>query len=128
MLSVKPASASWLASGSAACENLPGLAFLKKKKEVFIWLYQVLVSALRIFSLSCSMQTLSHGMWDPTWAPLHWELRVLATGPPSSQPRANIDERVLTWALICHSILPFILPLRLPFLGFFGISSLFPFS
>ena len=44
MLSVKPASASWLASGSVACENLPGLAFLKKKKKkVFIWLYQVLV-------------------------------------------------------------------------------------
>ena len=56
----------------------------------FIWLHQVLVVALRIFS--CGMWTLSCGMRsssltrDQTLGPLHWECRVLATGSPGKPP------------------------------------------
>ena len=66
---------------------------------LFIWLLQVLVAAHRIFDLpavahgvfSCSVQTLSCAMWDRVpWpgikpSPLHWEGRLLATGPPSGK-------------------------------------------
>ena len=68
---------------------------------LFIWLLQVLVAARRIFELqsplqyigsfSCGLQTLSCAMWDRVpWpgikpSPLHWEGRLLATGPPTGK-------------------------------------------
>ena len=56
---------------------------------LFTWLTQVLAVALRIFHLSCGMQDFSVaacGIYFPdpglSPEPLHWLLRVLATGPP----------------------------------------------
>ena len=55
------------------------LSVFFKKKLLFIY--------LAVPGLSCSIWTLSFGMWDPIpWPgieprPLHWEHRVLATGP-----------------------------------------------
>ena len=76
--------------------------FLRSFKKI-IWLCQVLVAALRIFNLRCGMWNLrlwhsgflavafirlvaACGIWFPAQGsntgPLHWECRVLATGPP----------------------------------------------
>ena len=61
---------------------------------LFIWLCWVLVAARGLFS--CSMWDL-FSLWhvgsrslarDWTPGPLHWELRVLATGPPGKSPGA----------------------------------------
>ena len=75
--------------------------FFKVFFKIFIWLLQVLVAVRKIFELqsslqyvgsfSCGKQTRSCGMWDRVpWrgikpSPLHWEGRVLATGPPSGK-------------------------------------------
>ena len=62
------------------------LLFLKN--ILFIWLGQVLVEGREVFDLYYSVWTLSCGMWDlidnqgSNPGPLHWELGVLATGPP----------------------------------------------
>ena len=57
---------------------------------LFIWLHWVLVSACEIFlSLLQNMESLvaAHGIQFPDQGlspgPLHWECRVLATGPPA---------------------------------------------
>ena len=71
--------------------NWPLLCFL-----FFIWLCSVLVVACGLCDLhysmggllSCGMRTLSCGMWDIlpeqglNLGHLHWDYRVLATGPP----------------------------------------------
>lgn len=44
------------------------------KKYLFIY--------LAALSLSCSMRTLSCGLWDRTQGPVHWEHEILVTGPP----------------------------------------------
>ena len=52
-----------------------------------LWLHQVLVVACGIFS--CNIQTLSCSMSPDQGlnpGPLHWEHRVLATGPPGESP------------------------------------------
>ena len=50
---------------------------------LFIWLYCILVTAHAILDLCCRI--FSCGIWDsvpcPGISPLHWKLRVLATGP-----------------------------------------------
>ena len=64
------------------------LSLLFLKNILFIWLDQVLVEGREVFDLYYSMWTLSCGMWDlidnqgSNPGPLHWELGVLATGPP----------------------------------------------
>ena len=69
-----------LCSGPAKHSHLSPWFYL------FIWLHWVLFVVCGIFS--GSMQTLSCGMWDPlpyqgsNPCPLHWECRLLATGPP----------------------------------------------
>ena len=61
---------------------------------LFIWLQQVLVVACGIFS--CSLQTLSCGMWDlvpgegSNPGPLQWEWGVLATGQPGKCHRRQV--------------------------------------
>ena len=61
-------------------------------KQLFIWLYQVLVVEQGIFS--CSLGTLLCDMCDLVpcqglnLGPLHWEHRSLATGPPGKSCKA----------------------------------------
>ena len=51
-------------------------------------MFRLAALALQIFDLHCRMRTLNCGMWDlvssqgSNLGPLHWERRVLATGPP----------------------------------------------
>ena len=53
---------------------------------VFIWLHQVLVTACRIFSWGIQLLSAECGIQFPDQGsnpgPLHWEHKVLATGPP----------------------------------------------
>ena len=69
-----------------------------------MWLHQVLAVTCGIFDLCCSMQDLlavacelSCSMWDLVprpWTkaqPLHWEHRVLATGPPRNSPLPSLN-------------------------------------
>ena len=57
---------------------------------IFIWLHQVFVEICKI--LNCRIRVLSCSMWDLVpWSgvnlgPLHWERRVLDTGPPWKSP------------------------------------------
>ena len=58
------------------------ISFFNISMFIFIWLCQVLVAACRIFSFkiwACGIQFPDQGS-NP--GPLHWELGVLATGPP----------------------------------------------
>ena len=54
----------------------------------FLFSIYLAAPALQIFDLHYSMQTFSCGMWNlvssqgSNLGPLHWEHRVLATGPP----------------------------------------------
>ena len=59
----------------------------------FFWLRQVLIAACGIFSLHCSIQDFlvaACGIYFPDQGsnrgPLHYECRVLATGPPREVP------------------------------------------
>ena len=55
---------------------------LKKKKNLFIWLCEVLVAVLRCRSLVPCGMTMFPDQRLNLDCPLYWELRVLATGPP----------------------------------------------
>ena len=65
-----------------------------KKNFIYLFIWLLWVMAHRIFNLHC-------GMWDLVpWpgikpGPLHWELRVLAAGPPGKSQHNDF----LTWEL-----------------------------
>ena len=52
------------------------------KKYLFIWLHHVSGVVLKIFDLCCGMWDLFPWAPGSTPGPLHWQHRVLATGPP----------------------------------------------
>ena len=76
--------------------------FLKKKKNIYIYIYSHLFVQLRWSSLwhvrslavACKLLVVACGIWFPDqgWNPgsLCWEYRVLATGPPGKSSR-NLD-------------------------------------
>ena len=68
-------------------QSEPFLGSLKKKKKIYIYIY--IYNYLSVSGLHCSMQVLlvvTCGILFPDQGsnpdPLHWECRVLATGPP----------------------------------------------
>ena len=72
--------------------------------------YNKIFIYLAVLSLSCSMCTLSYGMWDLVpWpgiepGPLQWEGRVLATGPPGKSSLILFDQTDKTCTLIAKNI------------------------
>ena len=77
-----------------------------------IWLHRVLVEARKIFSLCCSMQTLSCSIWDlvpwPGFKPrsLVLGVEVLASGPPGKSLKCgflfiNNTKQDRSWFMMC---------------------------
>ena len=80
------------------------LVFLKKYFYLFIWLCRVLVVAHKIFDLCCD----TWSKWDLVARPgikarpLHWELAVLATGPPGNPLYLFLEERLGNTGYLIH--------------------------
>ena len=80
-----------------------------KNIYLFIWLHQVLIAACGIFSLHCSIQEFlvtACGIYFPDQGsnrgPLHYECRVLATGPPGkSQPDRFLNASLSSFHFYC---------------------------
>ena len=107
----------------------PHVLFFFFLRYLFIWLHWVLVEALWVFNVCCSMWTLSWGMWDLVswpgmepghpalgmWSPSHWNMR---EGPPTmffgkllnpSEPlechqRNENNNRTFLWLCVCVCI------------------------
>ena len=84
------------------------------KKQIFIYLAAP--------GLSCSIWTLSCGMWDLVLrpgikpGPLHWECGVLATGPPGKSWSINFNQLFISllcqmrvWFSDTHTCIPLLL-------------------